>query len=79
MKKVERNNNKKAENVSSLKPPQPSAPTNGIVPVTTSSVEESLRSQKTLQELAELNAKLQASLRQQVSPHLRMPEYPVFY
>ena len=79
MKKVERNNNKKAENVSSLKPPLPSAPTNGSVPVTTSSVEESVCSQKTLQELAELNAKLQASLRQQVSPHQRMPEYPVFY
>lgn len=79
MKKVERNNSKKAENVSSLKPPLPSAPTNGSVPVTTSSVEESVCSQKTLQELAELNAKLQASLRQQVSPHQQMPEYPVFY
>lgn len=67
-KKVERNNDDKkiaAENVSSLKPPQPPAPANTSAPVSTSSVENSVSSQKTLQEVAELHARLQAALRDQ--------------
>lgn len=69
-KKVERNSTDKkiaAENVSSPKPPQPPAPTNTSAPVTASSAENSVSSQKSLQEVAELHARLQAALREQVS------------
>ena len=70
-KKVEKNNTDKkaaAENVLSLKPPTPSAPTNSSVPAnTTSDDNKSVSSQKALQEVAELHAKLQAALQQQVS------------
>jgi len=56
-----------AETVSSAKPASLSVPANVSVPViTVANDKNSVSDHKTLQELAELNAKLQAALQQQV-------------